>query len=193
MPIEPKPGDFGLAQISGVLGFAIKVGQLLNGDTSRYTHAFIVLDRYTVMEAQPGGARVASINLYKNAAVFSGIPLSDEQRERVVAIARSLEFTPYGFWDYLALALTRLRIPSGWLRRRVADSGHMICSQLVDQVYTRAGIKLFTDGRLSQDVTPGDLANLLLERDWIDYNAPQGPRWVREDLADNARDVDGGR
>jgi hypothetical protein len=186
-PIEPQPGDFGLAQIHGVLGWLIKVGQLLNGDTSKYTHAFVVLDRYTVMEAEPRGARVASINLYKNAAVFSGLPLTDEQRAQVVSIARGVEFTPYGFLDYLALALTRFHLPSKWLRRRVADSGHMICSQLVDQVYARAGIHLFDDGRLSQDVTPGDLANLLLERNWIDYNAPQGPQWVRQDLADNGR------
>jgi hypothetical protein len=33
----------------------------------------------------------------------------------------------------------------------------MICSQLADYLISSAGFKLFTDGRLHQDVTPGDL------------------------------------
>jgi hypothetical protein len=33
----------------------------------------------------------------------------------------------------------------------------MICSQLVDEAYLRAGVHLFDDGRDPGDVTPGDL------------------------------------
>jgi hypothetical protein len=43
----------------------------------------------------------------------------------------------------------------------IADSGHLICSQLVDLCYLRAGAHLFDDGRLPGDVTPGDLWKLL--------------------------------
>jgi hypothetical protein len=38
----------------------------------------------------------------------------------------------------------------------------MICSQQVAQCYTDVGINLFTDGRIPEDVMPGDLADLLL-------------------------------
>jgi hypothetical protein len=61
--------------------------------------------------------------------------------------------------DYLALALLHLHLPAAsWVRKRVKSSGHMICSQLCDAVYRRAGIELFTDGRLEGDVMPADLA-----------------------------------
>jgi hypothetical protein len=50
------------------------------------------------------------------------------------------------------------------VRDFVADEGHLICSQLVDEAYLRAGVHLFDDGRLPGDVTPGDLW-WLLQRD----------------------------
>jgi hypothetical protein len=51
-----------------------------------------------------------------------------------------------------------------WLKSYVANSRHMICSQLVDQVYFAAGVHLFDDGRIDGDVTPADLVNLLLSK-----------------------------
>ncbi len=45
-----------------------------------------------------------------------------------------------------------------WLLDYVAGTGHMICSQLVDQSYLDAGVHLAEDGRFPGDVTPGDLA-----------------------------------
>lgn len=64
---------------------------------------------------------------------------------------------PYSFLDYLSLTLLHLGLPRRLTARRVTDSGHMICSQLVDTVLCRAGYHLFDDGRLPQDVTPGAL------------------------------------
>ena len=86
-----------------------------------------------------------------------------EQRVRIVAEATALLGTPYSFLDYLALALHRFKVRPKCIEGRVTDSGHLICSQLVDQVYLAAGIHLFADGRMSQDVTPGDIANVLIE------------------------------
>ncbi|MCU1617211.1 MAG: hypothetical protein JWO98_4751 [Frankiales bacterium] len=90
-------------------------------------------------------------------------------RARVVAEAKKLVGVPYSPLDYVALALVHLEnLLTGrsrptwrltkWIRRRVQSSGHMICSQLVDAVYERAGIHLFHDGRLPGDVMPSDLA-----------------------------------
>lgn len=165
---EIKPGDIGLTRIGGVLGFFVSLGQHLAGDSSRYTHAYIVLDDETVIAAQPGGARIDNLSDYKNKAVYLQRDLTDEQRMTIVEEARSLEGLPYSFLDYLALALARFGIKPKWLQKYIADTGHMICSQLCDEVYRRAGIHLFNDGRLPQEVTPGDLFYVLAgEQDWI--------------------------
>ena len=43
----------------------------------------------------------------------------------------------------------------------------MICSQLVDEAYARAGVQLFDDGRLPGDVTPADLYGLIAAQDAV--------------------------
>jgi hypothetical protein len=163
-----KPGDIGLTTIGGVLGFFVSLGQHLAGDSSKYTHAYIVLDDETVLAAQPGGARIDKLSDYKNKAVYLQRDLTDEQRATIVKEARALEGLPYSFLDYLALALARFGIKPQWLKKYIANTGHMICSQLCDEVYRRAGIHLFNDDRLPQEVTPGDLLYILAgEQDWI--------------------------
>ncbi len=162
----PRPGDFGLSKIGGFTGWWVGLGQFIVGDASRYTHAFIVLDDNTVVEAMPGGAIITPLEHYAGKAVFSNLNLSDEQRSAIVKEGRALEGTPYSFLDYLALGAAHIGLKPSWLKKYVAESGHMICSQLVDEVYRRAGIHMFSDGRLPQDVTPGDLANYLIEHDW---------------------------
>jgi len=165
----PKPGDYGLTTIGGVLGFFVSLGQHLAGDSSKYTHAFIVLDDNTVMAAQPGGARIDKLSDYTNRAIYSGANLTDTQRHAIVEQARALEGIPYSFLDYLAIALARFGIKPKWLTNFIANKKHMICSQLVDEVYRHAGIQLFNDGRLPQEVTPGDLLYILAgEQDWIE-------------------------
>lgn len=164
-----KPGDIGLTRIGGVLGFFVSLGQHLAGDSSRYTHAYIVLDDETVMAAQPGGARIDKLSDYKNKAIYIQLDLTDEQRASIVAEARALEGLPYSFLDYLAIAITRLGIKPKWLKRYIANTGHMICSQLCDEVYRKVGIHLFNDDRLPQEVTPGDLLYVLAGEDnWIE-------------------------
>jgi len=166
MTNTPQPGDFGLSRIGGVVGWWIALGQLLTGDASRYTHAFVVLDDNTVIEAMPGGAVITPLAEYKGKAVYSRIDLTPDQRFAIVSEARKLVGVPYSFLDYLALALAHFGIRPKKLREYIKTKGHMICSQLVDEVYRRAGITMFDDDRLPQDVTPGDLANYLIERDW---------------------------
>lgn len=159
----PLPGDFGLVSISGWGGIGVRIGQWLNGDGwSDYHHAFVVLDHGQVLEAEPDGARIAPLSQCAGTnATYSDWPLTDAQRTAVVQAARPLEGTPYSWLDYLSLALHRLHIPAPRLRRYIADSGHMICSQLVDHVYLRAGLHMFHDGRWEGDVTPGDLVAVL--------------------------------
>jgi hypothetical protein len=157
---DVRPGDYLLLQITGKLGFAIRVGQALAGDFSAYTHAAIVMDDGTLVAAQPGGARVDNLEeaLASRPVAVSRNPLSPSERAKIVASARAAVGMPYSFLDYLSIVLLALRVRPEWLRRYVASTGHLICSQLVDVVYNSAGIHLFTDGRTPGDVTPGDLA-----------------------------------
>ena len=64
--------------------------------------------------------------------------------------------TRYSFLDYDALAMHRLGIYVPGLRGYIADSRHMICSQLCDRAYDLGGVHLF-DNRWEGYVTPGDL------------------------------------
>lgn len=185
LPVPPT-GAFGLSRIGGLTGALVAAGQAVLWDGSRYTHAFVVVDDGQVVQAMPRGAELAPLADYlgRDDVVFTDAPVRTAvQRERrvlstgwppeemppivenfernlrqvIAAHARELIGTPYSFADYLTLAAVRLGLPSQLLRRYVASSGHMICSQLVDAVYCRSGIHLFDDGRPSQDVTPGDL------------------------------------
>jgi uncharacterized protein YycO len=157
----PQPGDFGVVQIHGYGGKLISLGQALIGCPSRFSHAFLVLDNGEIVQGEPGGAKIypASV-MHGRGAVYSSLPLTDAQRTVIVSAGRSLVDTPYSWADYAAIGLQRLGLPSRALRDYVADSKHMICSQLVAEAYERAGITLFS--RLSAgEVTPGDLARLI--------------------------------
>jgi len=159
----PLPGDFGLVSITGTVGRLTRIGQWLNGDGYRdYEHAFIVLNNHGLLEAEPGGARLRELTEYDGTnVIYSDWPLTNQQRDQIVETALSLVGTPYSILDYLSLVLVRLHIRPGWVARYVANTGHMICSQLVDNCYQRTGVHLFDDGRLPGDVTPGDLSTVL--------------------------------
>jgi uncharacterized protein YycO len=178
----PLPGSFGLSVIDGKAGGLVAAGQALTGDGSRYTHAFLVLDKGEIIEAMPSGARIIPLADRiddDGGVVFSDKPVQDwlaliekrypdvqhwtqhsleeTVRGNVVEYARSLVGTPYNFLDYVYLSLAHFKIRANWLRKRIQNQGHLICSQLVDEVYRANSIHLFNDGRLPMDVTPGDL------------------------------------
>ncbi|MFZ5852295.1 MAG: hypothetical protein ACOYY2_13005 [Actinomycetota bacterium] len=159
---QPRPGDYGLTRIPGVLGWLIRLGQALTGDASRYTHAFVVLPGDLIVEAMPSGARVAPLALRAEdwPLAYSHHDLTPKQRQAICSAALSFVGRGYSFANYVSLALLGLGLKPAWLRRHVADSGRMICSQLVDEAYRLAGVHLFDDGRAPGDVTPGDLAHV---------------------------------
>lgn len=173
MSYAPQPGDIGLTQIDGHVGRAIRLGQLLNGDGfADYEHAFVVVDTagshfpdeaVTIIEAEPGGARFAPFGQYAGRDVVY-LRCPDRHRLTVARAVRDLVGTPYSFADYASLAARRLHIPVPHLRSYIADSGHMICSQLADEAAARGGWHLFDDGRWPGDVTPGDLYQLVRQQ-----------------------------
>jgi cell wall-associated NlpC family hydrolase len=158
--VTPSPGDIGLVSIRGPIGFLVRVGQALNGDGfSRYEHCFVYLGGGELVEAEPGGARVRPLAQY-DAAGIVWLRCPPQHGDAVAAAARALEGTPYSWLDYIALALHRLHIPAPGLRAYIQDSGHAICSQLVDEGARRGGWQLFDDRRWEGYVTPGALRKL---------------------------------
>jgi cell wall-associated NlpC family hydrolase len=150
--------------VNGPVGWLISLGEWLLGDGfTRFDHAFIVLDGGRLIEAQPGGARIVPLSTYADRKVVFVAPagLTDGQRVLICAQAEAMVGTPYSFLDYAAIALHRFHIPAPGLRRFVSSTRHEICSALCDEVYRRAGVQLFADGRWPGFCTPADLWNLL--------------------------------
>lgn len=158
----PREGDYGLTQIGGILGFLVGFGMLLLGDSSRFTHAFVIVnvEHGIAIEARPFGARLVYYREeYADRLIaYSHIDLTDTQRAGIVRAAYQCLGRGYNYLDYLSLALTHYGIAPRWVRRHAARTDRLVCSQLVDVVYRLEGVHLFDDGRASGDVTPGDLS-----------------------------------
>lgn len=158
------PGDFGLVSIKGNVGFLIRLGQFLNGDGFRdFEHAFIYIGDGKIVEAEPGGARIADLSEYDGREILwsSGlIELTDAQRQVIVEAAKNDVGTPYSYLDYLAIALYRLHIKHPGVAKRVEESKHLICSQLVAKEYALAGSHL--TGKPAYLTTPGGLDRYLV-------------------------------
>ena len=169
-----KVGDVGFYVIAGRVGGLVSFGQWLidaanlargrETEQAWFTHAFIVIDvseaGVCILEAMPSGARPVWIEGTERCGPGYGwarLPLNVLHTTYIQDAGPGLIGTPYSFLDYLSLALLHLGAPRSWTAGRVKDSGHMICSQLVDYLLCQAGFKLFDDGRLPQDVTPGAL------------------------------------
>lgn len=173
-------GDIILLQIKGVVGKLIWLLQFFNKDTSRWTHAGIVLPDGKLFEAQPGGAVISDLGDYATRpavivkhyqAPVPGRPgdyelrdlapvLTDEVRRHICERAAGMTGVGYNWGTYAYLALYRFGVRPAWLRRRIQDDDRVICSQAVDLIYDLEGIHLLSDGRMPYDVTPGDLGRL---------------------------------
>lgn len=157
----PLPGDIGLTQIKGFVGFLVRLLQYLNGDFAKPTHVYVVLDDGTVFEAQPGGAVITPLSEYEGRwKEYVDLDLTPEQRQRIVSRARTYVGIGYNWTTYFYLAAYRLHIRPQWLKDRVQKDKRMICSQAADKIYSDEGVHLFNDGRMPYDLTPGDFGRL---------------------------------
>ncbi|HET7638346.1 MAG TPA: hypothetical protein VFK47_06335, partial [Ktedonobacteraceae bacterium] len=140
------PGDFGLVTIEGNVGKLIRFGQWLNGDGfSNYEHAFIYIGHGQIIEAEPGGARIAQLSEYDGRSIrwSSGlIDLTDDERTKLVEWAVGKLNAPYSFLDYLAIALYRFHIKLPYLTKIVEDEDRLICSVLVADDYANIGVQV---------------------------------------------------
>jgi len=170
----PQPGDIGLTQIKGSVGFGIRLGQWMNGDGfADYEHAFVHVGRPhgeawdMIVEAEPGGARLVALDEYDLSRV-RWLKCPDQCRADVAAAALGFIGVPYSFLDYGYLAVRRFHIPAPHLKALIRTSKHQICSQLSDAAANLGRWHLFSDNRWEGDVTPGDLNRLWLEQQEAD-------------------------
>jgi hypothetical protein len=160
---QPGLGDAGITQIQGEVGRLIRLGQWLNGDGfADFEHAFVYIGDGQIVEAEPGGARIAQLAEY-DARTVAWLRCPPEYRENVAAAARSLEGTPYSFLDYVAIAAHRLHIPAPGLKRLIGR--RRICSALADAAADMGGWHWYADDRWYGDVTPADIWGLIRTQD----------------------------
>jgi hypothetical protein len=172
MTYVPKPGDIGFSIIKGGVGLFVSLGQTILHDSSEFTHVFVVLEDGMVGQAMPGGFEIVPLSNYTDRnerLAFAHPDLTEEQRLAITSEAKKVVGVGYSFLTYGYLALRRLGFKCGWLKKRVANRGELICSQAVDLIYQRAGVQLFDDGRGNLEVTPGDLFRLSYENGWLKY------------------------
>jgi hypothetical protein len=171
---QPQPGDFCCVPISGRVGLLIEAGQWLDGDRFQpYDHAEVYIGQpddkaiygYTVSTYPAGQDRQAlpvPPSALPGALWSSGlIALTPAQRIGIVAWCTEHQDVRYSWADYAALALHRFGLNDPALRRYIARSDRLICSQYVDLAYSVNEVHLFTDGRWPGFVTPAMLAMLL--------------------------------
>lgn len=159
-----KPGDVALTRSPSLVGWAIRLGT-----RSHYNHARLVVSEYgDVVEALSRGA---SRGVVRSDDVVVRPPMTDRERAEIPAIGESLLGTPYGFLDVAAIGLAQFGLVLPSVTRRIERPDHLFCSQLVDYAWTLAGFHAFDDGRVPQDVTPGDLADLAFRSGWTVVSA----------------------
>lgn len=171
--VAPTPGDYFVVATNG---FAARV--IRWATKSPVNHAGIYIGPVgggtpLIVEADPHGARVNDVSTY-GTAIWSDLPLTDDERARIVAWAKASIGTKYNWIDIVCLALElvfRWKVPSAVLWR-VSSPKTLICSQLVDLAYRGAGVHLFSDGRPPGAVTPESLYKVIQEGHVV--SAPPG-------------------
>jgi hypothetical protein len=155
--VTPRVGDWAVVHTSGKYARPI---QAFTG--SEWNHAIVYVGNGLIIEAAPGGVRLAKLSKYDGCPIlWSSVDLTDEQRDTIRREAMMLRGIPYSYLDIAALGLSCAGIIPLVVFDRLDRPDRLICSQLVVVVYRKAGIILFTD-KADCRVTPGDLADLTM-------------------------------
>ena len=164
LPYGVRPGDFEVGSIGGLAGKGVWLGQRLNGagEFAKYEHA-LLWTGIGYIQADPKG--VTFRRDYPPGRKYSAwstgkIRLTGEQRTAIVNAAFGYVGTDYSALDYFAIFAHHFHVPVPGLVDYIKDTGHMICSQLVDQCYKDGKADLFP-GNIPGYVTPADLARLI--------------------------------
>jgi hypothetical protein len=158
----------------GIPAFLSSLGRtMLEGPThTQYSHCFVVLDEFTVMEPWPSGARAIDIDelggeLPVIYAWPRGLAQDEGLQQALTSAARSLDGTPYSHSDYVLWALWLMGVRLRRVRRRLDSPLRMPPARFIVEVYRRAGMDLVAPGDFDvRELSLGDLGSIVLESDW---------------------------
>lgn len=130
-------------------------------------HAVLAISPTLCLSAEPGGARIRSINSYPD-AYWSRFDLNLAEAHDIHLFAVHHLGAPYGLLTDLAIGvslLAKLRTPI-FVQRYLESDSHFECAQLCDSAYNAAGIHLFS-GRVASSVYPGLFEQIWRRRGWM--------------------------
>ncbi len=164
MPWAVQPGEFCVISTGSRAGPWITFAeQIVNhGKRPLWDHVVIASrwenDILYIVEAQPHGAVEVpwhyGAHPYKWSTGIVDTPFAaGEASRKYIGVG-------YSFLDYEAIALHYMHIPIPHVEHYINDTGHMICSQLVNQAETDAG-KNFWPGEWVGYAMPSDFGRLL--------------------------------
>jgi hypothetical protein len=132
------PGCYGVSHGGGI------TGELIRHATGSWAgHAFIYIGNGQIIEAAPPVVRVVPAASHPDAVWNVRYPLTNAQRDRICARARTLAGRPYDYPAYTGFALKVLKIGDGAELDPVFKADHWrVCSALVADCYAHAGIRL---------------------------------------------------
>lgn len=142
-----RPGDILFVRTRTVWGAIIRWLT-----RSPVNHVALAVDDEHILEVQPEtGARIIK-NPYREYILGYCPDLTDEQRQGIVAVARSIVGRRYD-WSLIGAILFRL---FGWRSCWFREHPYQyICTEAVDHAYLSVGIDLVE--RRKSDLTPDDL------------------------------------
>jgi uncharacterized protein YycO len=152
-----QPGTYGVSHGAGI------TGELIRHATESWAgHAFVYVGNGQIIEAAPPYARIASAASHTDAVWNVRYPLTQAQRDAIVARAHALVGTPYDYPAYVGFALEVLKIRDGSQLDPVFRQDHWrVCSALVADCYAYAGLDLEAGLKYPNLISPADLYNLI--------------------------------
>jgi hypothetical protein len=162
----PRPGDFAVVDTRTRASKLMWLAKALSGGGfTMFDHA-VICSRVRrdgtvyIVEATPSGAHETEWHYDDHDHLWSTGLVRTSTKAGKAALAYI--GTRHSWLDYVAIVAhaAHLRLPA--LRRYVASTKHLICSQLIDAAERDAGVHLFSDRRWPGYVLPSDLAELIL-------------------------------
>lgn len=132
------------------------IGRVISYFTkSPYSHVALAIDANTIIEADRfTKTRIVPIEYDKNIThIYRLENLTQEEREKIVELATSLEGTDY---DYAQILEMFVRIVFRIKRTLFNNQKKLTCSEVVDRSFYLAGVKR-KDMEFLYDVTPEEL------------------------------------
>lgn len=151
----PPAGLYFVVKTRGFIPWLIR-----RGTKSWADHAGIILEDGNILEAEPGGTRLAHLAEYRGCriAINSAEDMTVEQRKAVVTAAKAMIGKPYGDLQIVDDGLECLGWRWRWLIKRASGDGEVVCSQLVALAGQAAGLDWRGGAASTTEVMPANLA-----------------------------------